>query len=208
MPNIVCDKCEARFDVGDDAAGTTVYCPKCGAANGVPAGATAGPAGRPATGSAVAPERTLLRLRPAMFRARPALFTLLMLIFLGGVVGGIYFQSQSQQARAIACGIAAIAGLVLLAVWRVAKLGTAMEVTTRRTIVYRGLLSKSSSEVMHTEISNFQIKQSFLNRIFHVGSIGISSSAQEGIEILVTDIPGPYRVRELIDANRNMGRPA
>ena len=85
-------------------------------------------------------------------------------------------------------------------------LGTALEVTTKRTILYRGLFSKASSEVMHSEISNFQIKQSFLNRVFRVGTIGISSSGQEGIEIVAPDIPTPYRVRELIDSHRNMGQ--
>ena len=36
----------------------------------------------------------------------------------------------------------------------------------------------------------------------HVGSIGISSSGQAGIEIFIRGIPNPYEVKSIIDQYR------
>ena len=61
-----------------------------------------------------------------------------------------------------------------------------------------------TSEVLHDHVRNVEIRQSFLQRITKVGSLGISSSGQDGIEIEVRDMPKPYELKSLIDAYRNM----
>lgn len=210
MISIICDACLARFQVPDEAAGTTVFCPKCGAKNGVPA--DPGPANAPSASSApsasavggAAGEQVLLRVTPSMFRARPFTFLGLLLLALGGLAGGVYLFMESRQTWAIVCLAASLLGWIPLAIWRVAKMATSLEITNKRTICYRGLLSKKSSEVRHNDIKNLQIDQTFLNRIMRVGAIGISSSGQDEIEIHVTDIPSPYRVREIIDQHRKL----
>jgi uncharacterized membrane protein YdbT with pleckstrin-like domain len=63
-------------------------------------------------------------------------------------------------------------------------------------------LSKSVTEVWHQDIRNVQLNQSFFQRIFDVGSIGISSAGQSGLEISVTGMPNPDQVKALIDGHR------
>lgn len=215
MISLICDACLARFQVSDESAGTTVFCPKCGAKNGVPAG----PGGRvdgpvnapsPNVASADTPragspgETLLLRVRPAMFRARPLTFSGLFLLALGGLAGGGYLLSTSQNGLGIACLAGSLLGIIPLAVWKVINMGTSLEITNKRTVSYRGLLSKASNEVRHNDVKNFQIDQTFLNRILGVGAVGISSSGQDEVEIRVKDIPNPYRVREVINQHRKL----
>jgi hypothetical protein len=51
-----------------------------------------------------------------------------------------------------------------------------------------------------------QLDQSFFQRLFDVGTIAISTSGQEGIEISVQGIPHPQNVRDLIDKYRRHNR--
>jgi len=83
-------------------------------------------------------------------------------------------------------------------------LGDRIHITNKRTIMRQGLFSKSTTEVLHDHVRNIQISQSFLNRIFDVGDIGISSSGQEGIEIQAFAIPHPNEVKKTIDHYRPM----
>jgi len=208
MINLTCDGCQQRFEVPDSAAGTTVKCPKCNAPNGVPGAVLAAtPRTKPGDDEEVdAPlegERVLLSARRAMFRARPARFMAFLIITLGGLGGAVYFSTAKNDATlAAVCGAAGVIGIVLLVFWKLSLLGELLEITTHRTIFKRGILGKTTSEVRHNDIKNFRIDQTFQQRIFNAGTIGISSSGQDGIEIVARDIPKPYRVRELIDRNR------
>lgn len=151
------------------------------------------------------PEQRVIRVRRAMFRARPTLFLVLLLVLLGGAAGGLYFwQLASAPRPTVAAGLGALAGLALLVllVWKFLSLGEALEITTKRTIERNGIFSKSTSEVLHRDIRNVQVQQSFRDRLFGVGRVQISSAADDASEINVTDIPRPKRVREIIDLYR------
>jgi uncharacterized membrane protein YdbT with pleckstrin-like domain len=125
------------------------------------------------------PEETLYEAHPAMFRSHPIGFVLCVLLI-------------------AAFGL----GVLLLLIWWLDTLGTTLTVTDRRVILRKGLLSKSTNEVWHKDISNVQVNQSFLQRMTNVGNIGISTAAQEGIEIQVAGIPDPDGVRQIIDEHR------
>ena len=92
------------------------------------------------------------------------------------------------------CGI----GLLLLFIWWLECLGTTLTVTNLRTILRRGIFSKYTTDVLHQDVRNVQVHQRFLQRIFGVGYVGVSSSAQSTIEIQVFGIPFPEEVRQLI----------
>ena len=94
-------------------------------------------------------------------------------------------------------------GIGPLVLW-LRHLGERIHVTNKRTTLRRGLLSKSTTEVLHDHVRNIQIRQSFLNRVFDVGTVGISSAGQEGVEIIAQDIPHPERVKRTIDSYRPM----
>ena len=123
-------------------------------------------------------EQILYESHPAMFRSNPILFILCLVLCLVGV------------------------GLLLLLCWKLACAGTTLTVTDKRVILRKGLLSKYVNEVMNSDVRNIQVSQSFLQRLFGVGKIGISTAAQSGIEIEVLGIPDPDHVREIIDAHR------
>lgn len=123
-------------------------------------------------------EKVLYESHPSMFRNQPVWFVITVLLSLIGV------------------------GLVIFAIWFLKCKGTTLTVTEDRTRLRRGLLSKSITEVWHQDIRNVQLDQTFFQRIFDVGSLGISSAGQGGLEIFVSGIPQPDHVKELIDQYR------
>lgn len=125
-------------------------------------------------------EPILYHAHPAMFRNNPVLFVLYILLI--PVLG---------------------LGLILLIVWWIQTLGTTLTVTNDQTTLRKGILSKYTNDVFHENVRNIQVRQSFFQRMFNVGWIGISSAGQSGVEIEVRGIPDPERVKQIIDDHRN-----
>ncbi|MBL8762871.1 MAG: PH domain-containing protein [Phycisphaerae bacterium] len=215
MISVVCDRCEKPFEVEDSKAGTKVPCPACGDVNVVrpSAGVDIRAADKPLSDHAAkmglppafGPEVSIMTVRAAMFRAHPLRFLVLVAFVLGGGAGVFLLPGigSSGTVLAFAAGALCVLGLGWLGYWRVETLGAGLEITTKRSVATRGLLSRMSTEVMHEDIRNLQISQSLLNRIMQVGTLAISSSAQNEMEIVARDIPGPYNVRRVIDAYRS-----
>jgi hypothetical protein len=226
-----CDACERPLEMERRYQGQKVACPHCGDVNTVPlassifdqedradeprrpsrSGST-GPSGggESVSDRAVAagyppdsgPERTVLFIRPAMFRARPILFgaeALVVVIGLGGVVWGLAQDLVWAWGGGI---VVFLIGAVPLLVWWVDRLGASLRITNKRTVQRVGLLRRSTSEVVHDNIRNLQIDQSLWQRIWGVGRIGISSSGQDGVEIVVDNLPNPDKIRRVIDLYR------
>lgn len=216
-----CDRCERTIEVADDKAGQKVECPFCGDTNLMPRGdAVVSPPVRSVSAErqarmdrAVAagyppdhgPEQRVVMVRPAWVRSRPAQFFGAALAGLAGLVFGA-IHLISPQAVPLWAAIIAVLALVgcggLIGFWWFVSLSAALEVTNKRTVSRRGLLSRSTSEVLHDNIRNVQIEQTFWQRVWGVGSIGISSSGQDGIEIQMERIPGPQKLQQVIDLYR------
>ncbi len=126
-------------------------------------------------------EGTLLQINPVMFRSNPVGFILSVILI-----------------------AAAGAGLVILAIWWLKTKAAMLTVTNKRTIQRTGLISKKTTEVVHRDVRNIQIDQSVFQRLFGVGSIGISSAGQSGIEIEFTGVRDPDGIKALIDRYRNL----
>ena len=124
-------------------------------------------------------EVVLYEAHPAMFRNHPVYFVLCVLLV--PVVG---------------------LGLVLLLVWWIQVLGTTLTVTNEQTTLRKGILSKYTNDVFHSNVRNIQVRQSFLQRLFNVGWVGISSAGQSGLEIEINGIQDPEKVKEIIDDHR------
>ena len=123
-------------------------------------------------------EVTLYDENPSMFRNRPVEFIVTLVLCL------------------------VVVGLIIFLIWWMRSKGTQLTVTTERTSLRRGILSKSITEVWHQDVRNVQLDQTFFQRLLGVGSLGISSSGQAGLEISVSGIPDPERVKDLIDQHR------
>jgi phage FluMu protein Com len=237
MITLTCDNCERKLEVPDDMAGKKVKCPACGDVNLVPgptpAATVAHPAATPATGpasspaaakpdraaaagypSSTGPEKRVLLLRRAMFRARPITLTLLLAALLAGaglaLYGGLIAKPNTPgvtipPAAALWGGLALAAfGAITLLVWRIRTFDETLEITSKRIIERTGLLSKQLTELRHDDVRNVQVTQSFRQRLFQVGTIGISSSAQDNMEVVAKDIASPNRVREVLDLYRTL----
>ncbi|GGA33758.1 PH domain-containing protein [Okeania sp. KiyG1] len=119
------------------------------------------------------------RINPSMWRSNPLLFiAYLCLILLFGI------------------------GLIFLLVWWIKSKNTTLIVTDKRTILQQGLLSRYTNEVMHAHIRNIQVQQSMMERLFNTGTIKIASAGTGDIEIIVSGIPAPNRIKEVIDHYR------
>lgn len=123
-------------------------------------------------------EVTLYDENPSMFRNRPVEFIV----------------------TAVLCLV--VVGFVIFLVWWLRCKGTQLTITNDRTRLRKGILSKSITEVWHQDVRNVQLNQTFFQRLLGVGSLGISSAGQSGLEISVSGIPDPEQVKELIDQHR------
>ena len=123
-------------------------------------------------------EVTLYDENPSMFRNRPVEFIVTVVLCL------------------------IVVGFVIFFMWWLRCKGTQLTITSERTRLRKGILSKSITEVWHQDVRNVQLNQTFFQRLLGVGSLGISSAGQAGLEISVAGIPDPNRVKELIDRHR------
>ena len=93
-------------------------------------------------------------------------------------------------------------GLFILIPWWMRTRNTKLKVTSQRVILRTGILNKHINEIDLQNVSNIQIKQTFMNRIFNAGTIKISSAGTGDIEIEAQGIPEPTKVKELIRTNK------
>lgn len=124
-------------------------------------------------------EKKLYESHPSMFRNNPIGFILCIILI-------------------AAFGL----GLLILLIWWLKVLATTLTITSERATLRKGILSKHTNDVYHTDVRNVQISQSLFQRMFGVGTIGISSAGQAGVEIAVQGIPEPQKVKEIIDQHR------
>jgi len=189
MVEFFCSNCGARLRTSASSHGKTLVCPKCNANVTVPEppqGEGAAPSAevvvpgqgtRPdaQVGLVGGPERTVWKGHPAMFRNHPILFLVSVLLIL-------------------AYGI----GLLILLIWWLDCLGTTLSVTSRRTVLRHGLISKRTREIRHSDVRLVEADQGILDRLFGVGRIGVSSAGTGGVEIAVSGIVNPQSVASLI----------
>jgi uncharacterized membrane protein YdbT with pleckstrin-like domain len=124
-------------------------------------------------------ERIWYQSHPAMFRARPFLFILFALL-------------------TAALGL----GLILLAVWWVRTRRVTLTVTGRCVRLQTGIWSRHIVEVRHRDVREVAIDQGGFERLTNVGTIGISTAAGPGVEIVARGMPEPMKVKDLINQFR------
>lgn len=126
-------------------------------------------------------ESTLYKASPSMYRNYPVAFVIAVILI-------------------VAYGL----GLVVLLFWWLKCLCTTLTITEKRTILRTGILSKNTNEVWHRDVRNIKVSQGVLQRMFGVGTVSISSAGQADIEISVSGILRPEKVRNLIDQYRDI----
>lgn len=202
MIELECDRCEESLTVDDDKAGQRVECPHCGDVNRVPESAGPESMGLPPEH---APEETIRIVRPTMFRAHPFGFLLLSIVLIGGLIGAGVLLMQDRAWLAMLSAVpAAVAAVWFIVWWIKTHWWVRLTITNKRTIRQEGIIRRHTSEVLHDHVRNIEIRQNVINRLTHVGYIGISSAGQDDVEIEVKNFPDPYQVKKIIDQYRKM----
>lgn len=93
-------------------------------------------------------------------------------------------------------------GLIILLVWHLQNKSSKLSVNENEILFEKGLLSKEHSEVNISSVRTIKVKQSFLNRIFGVGTIEIYTAGDDP-EIVAAGMPEPNQIRELIKSQQN-----
>ncbi len=219
MIRFTCDRCERPFEVTDDRQGEKLECPDCGDMNIIPDAPLAASDPEPAKPAYDAkadraaaagyppdhgPEARVVRVHPALMRANPFLFLGVVLGALLGATGITWFGIMGRDPKFLLWPSVAllIIAIVFLGLWKIQKLSHSIEITTKRSIERRGLFSRATSEVLHDNIRNIQITQTFLERLLNVGTLAIASAGQDGVEIQVQSLPAPDQIRKIIDLYR------
>lgn len=213
-----CDRCGTHFEaeptIRPDGEGRAT-CPTCGDvrritlsgssagaphANAVPSARAAAPAQR----GSVADERTLLVVRPALFRAYPLTYGGLVLLAFAGVVLTILplFTLWAAWASLVGMALFLVAAIAFVRLFVFSHRWFRLKVTDRRTVDERGIVARRHSEVLHEHAVNIRITQGVWQRLMRIGDIEIESAAGDVIDISIHAIPDPYGVKAIIDRYR------
>jgi len=217
---IECDNCERLINVPADHDKPKIACPYCGDVNRIPENVNeVADADAPAerdSGGEEAPvnlppkteaERTICVLRPAMGRAHPFQFGLMIVLGLGGIVLAIMSRAgESVPPWALWPGLMLLAVSIIwwIGWWCATRLWLKLTVSNKRTIRQEGIIQRHTTEVLHDHVRSVDIQQSLTQRIFNVGTVGIDSAGQDDVEIVMRNIPRPYEVKKIIDQYRKM----
>jgi Zn-finger nucleic acid-binding protein len=200
-----CPHCNRTVQVNKSSLGETVDCPHCEGSF-----QTQHPLGRPLDTedvgqTAAAPtEKVLQQMHPVVFRNHLWTTSLFLLVGLAGLAGTVMWLSGAGVLGLEGTVLLAVslAGLALAAVYCAVRAVQAavvtLTVTSVRTIVKRGLLSRRTNELQHDDIRNIRCEQNILERLFNYGDISLSSSGQADMEIVIEDVPNPQKMIALI----------
>lgn len=220
-----CAKCRQELEVDPSLSGERVKCPHCENVEQIPHQA------RPATRAAreedqgkkvfadravamglppdSGPEVEVTRVHPVMFRARPLKGLGIVTLGLGGVAVAVLphvLASAAGMPWLLWVGVAMVVGAAgWWGWWKLEAMCTRMIITNKRTTVRRGLLARSTREILHDQVKDLNLHQTILQRMLRTGSLGIDGSGTDEIELLVEGLPNPERLRRIIDAYREIG---
>ena len=88
-------------------------------------------------------------------------------------------------------------GIIILLWWYLDTKRTKLKVTDTQVMYEKGILSKERSEISIDSIRTVKVKQSFINRIFGVGTIELYT-AGDTPEIIASGMPDPNEFRDII----------
>ncbi len=92
-------------------------------------------------------------------------------------------------------------GLVVLGIWYIQTRAEKLTITENEILYEVGIMSKESCELNISQIRTTNIKQTFLQRIFGVGTIEIYTTGDTP-EFRASGMADPHVVREIIKEHR------
>ncbi|MFN7021234.1 MAG: PH domain-containing protein [Phycisphaerales bacterium] len=223
MIRYTCANCRRELEVEDALAGQRVKCPHCGNVEVIASTARAAPADRTAPAAPAphdraaamglppdsGPEVEVRRVHPVLFRSRPAGTAGVAALLLGGLTLAVIAYSSSAFAgmrwTAYLGLLSCMVGLCWVAWWKLDSISTLVVISNKRTTVRMGLLSRRTSELLHDQVKDIRVEQTFGQRLLRTGTLGLDGSGTDAIELSVEHLPDPVGLRNIIDAYRNIG---
>lgn len=137
-----------------------------------------------------APEKVLWEGRPSWWTVWPSLV-------IGDLILLLALAFWLTDRRPMApYAVAAAAPFYLLA-W-IKRLSARYTVTDQRVRASLGLFSRRVDEVEAVDIRNVILTQSFLERLVGTGTVGLSTSAGDGVEVVLVGVPEAEAVKEAV----------
>ncbi len=219
MNSFPCAGCRKALQVNASFVGRKVKCNGCGTVQTVPfsparvesAAAVANPPPappppyRPPAAAVAQParsggaERTVLVGRPSMWRNHlvgvAVCYPLSILVPVLVLV--LAWRGERTPLLLAWVGIGLLPALLLLK-WFLDAWGSSLTITTQRSILRQGILSRHTSEVRHRDVRAIYVRQGFVQRLLGVGRIEIASSGHGGIEIGLAGLVDPHAIADVI----------
>ena len=137
-----------------------------------------------------APEKTLWEGRPSWWTVWPSLAIGDLILLLAAA---LWWTGRAPLAPWAA---AAAAPFYLLAALK--RLTARYTVTDQRVRASVGLFSRRVDEVEAADIRNVILTQSFFERLVGTGTVGLSTSASDGVEVVLVGVPRAEAVKEAV----------
>lgn len=210
---ITCPRCdrpfEAKLPAAEPASGPLVATPDGpafaeGNGNGTVA---ASPAAAPAAAEAPpaqAPveeevERTVVDVRPHMFRRYPGRYVGLIGLLVTGVAGLVIAITYSLWLLAVVAAVVLANAAYQFARWALRVRATRLTITNKRTIVQHGMFKRERVELQHEDLDTLKVYQTFWNRQFNTGDLAVTINSDGGKQqVFVMALPDPTGLAEVI----------
>lgn len=147
-------------------------------------------------------EVKLLSVSPSMFRGKPIRFmSNIAFIILGLILSAARKKLNEDLQLQLPEFLLPVPGVLITGIaslyflrWWIKSITTRLVVTSKKVVRYEGLIARHMIQMRHSNIQNVYIKQGVFQRLMGCGIIGLSSSGQANVEIVVEGIPHPGRV--------------
>ncbi len=207
-----CPHCGATHEIDESLVGDRVDCRKCGrkfeaaapVAQPVQADDGQTPAYHVVAGEGEIEEK-LIEVHPSPARKHPFRTLGLIVVAVLGLAGVVAGLTRAGIGLPVSGSVLAIAGAVVAGLaglcelhWWVRSRFTTLTVTSSRSTLRYGLFARETTEVRHRDVRNLQVNQNWIERLFGVGDLAISSAGQEGLEIVIRGIPNPEKVAAIV----------
>ena len=92
-------------------------------------------------------------------------------------------------------------GLIVLIPWYIKTKSEKLIISKNKIKKERGIFSKSTNEINHSDVKNIQTEQSFWQRKYNSGNILISSAGTGGVEMELIGYSNIDKIKDLIQSN-------
>lgn len=96
-----------------------------------------------------------------------------------------------------------VVGIIALLIWHFNLSKTRLIIVGDRVLYKTGVFSTRESEIRIQDVRDVEITRTLSQRMLNTGTLSLSTSGESGMEIEISGLAHPERVREIINTLRN-----